>query len=241
MSDLNVNIEKKPTSGLAIAGLVLGILAIVTSLIPIINNGSFILALIGLVLGVVGLIGIRKGTKGGKGIAIAAIVLTIVSIVLVLISQQVYSAAIDKALDNSMSEANSASSTDETSASADAVAAADKTSSKYQVSIDNAMVTTDYNGDKAIVVTYSWTNNSDDTTSAMVALSEKAFQDGVQLETAFVNDLDNDGHMADVRPGAGTTYQVAYSLKSDSDVEVEVAELFSFSKEKIATATFSVA
>ena len=75
----------------------------------------------------------------------------------------------------------------------------------------------------------------------MTAFSEKAFQDGVQLDIAFVSDIDNDGHMADVKPGAGTTYQVAYSLSSDSDVEVEVEELFSFSHEKLATATFSVA
>ncbi len=44
---------KQPRSGLAIAGLVLGIIALVTSLMPIINNMSFFAALVGAVLAIV--------------------------------------------------------------------------------------------------------------------------------------------------------------------------------------------
>lgn len=86
---------KPSTSGLAISGLVLGLASILTSFIPIVNNASFFLALIALVLSIVGLVGINKGKHSGRGIAIAGIVLGIVSIVMVLATQALFSAALD--------------------------------------------------------------------------------------------------------------------------------------------------
>ena len=47
---------KQPRSALAIAGLVLGILGLVTSLLPFINNVSFFVALIGAALAIAGLV-----------------------------------------------------------------------------------------------------------------------------------------------------------------------------------------
>ncbi len=83
-----------PTSAAAIVGLVLGILAIVTSWIPIVNNLSFIIALIGAVFSVVGVVGTVRGTKGGKGLAIAALAVNIVSLVIVFGLQSAWSAAL---------------------------------------------------------------------------------------------------------------------------------------------------
>ena len=45
---------KPGTSAMAIAGLVLGIVALVTSWMPILNNGSFFLALLGQFLPLLG-------------------------------------------------------------------------------------------------------------------------------------------------------------------------------------------
>lgn len=45
--------EEKKKSGFATAGLVLGIIGICTSFIPILNNISFILGLIGILFGIV--------------------------------------------------------------------------------------------------------------------------------------------------------------------------------------------
>ncbi len=101
----------------------------------------------------------------------------------------------------------------------------------YAVEIKSAFKTTDYEGKPAIVVTYAWTNNSENTTSAMVSLIEKAFQDGVQLESAILYDVDGydpNPYMADIRPGVTLDVQRAFVLKSDSPVEVEVNELFGF-------------
>ena len=94
MSEANGN---KATSGMAIAGLVLGILAAVSSWIPIINNFSFILAVIGLVFAIVGVVGTVRGKKAGKGIAIAALVINLVAAGIVLAMQSAMSAAIDDA------------------------------------------------------------------------------------------------------------------------------------------------
>ena len=92
------NQVKQPRSGTAIAGLVLGIIALLTSLLPIINNMSFFVALVGAVLAIAGLVSCLRGKRAGKGLAIAAIVVNIVSVAAVLGSQSMYSAAIDDAM-----------------------------------------------------------------------------------------------------------------------------------------------
>ena len=75
--------EEKRKSGLATAGLVLGIIGICTSFIPIINNLSFVLGLIGAILAIISLI-----KKASKGQAIAGVILCILAIVITINSQQ---------------------------------------------------------------------------------------------------------------------------------------------------------
>lgn len=89
--------SRPATSGTAIAGLVLGILALVSSWIPIINNLSFFIGAIGLVLAIVGVVGTVRGKRAGKGLAIAALVINIVACAVVLATQSAMSAAIDDA------------------------------------------------------------------------------------------------------------------------------------------------
>lgn len=86
--------NNQPTSAAAIVGLVLGILAIVTSWIPIVNNLSGILAMVGLVFSIVGVVGTVRGKKGGKGLAVAALVLNVLSLVIVFGLQSAWSAAL---------------------------------------------------------------------------------------------------------------------------------------------------
>lgn len=87
----------KKTSGLAIAGLVLGILAAVTSFLPIINNLSAIIAVIGGVLAAISLVGALRGKHSSKGLAIAGVVLAVVSFAVVLATQSMYKSIIDTA------------------------------------------------------------------------------------------------------------------------------------------------
>lgn len=119
--------------------------------------------------------------------------------------------------------------------------AEEQASSKYAVTIDGSTVTTDYEGKPAIIVDYTFTNNSDDATSFAVACSQKAFQNGVQLETAVVLDDLGNGFLAEIKPGATTSARRAYSLADESDVTVEVTELISFDDTILAEVTFPVA
>ena len=107
----------------------------------------------------------------------------------------------------------------------------------YHVEIKDAFLAKDYEGNPAMVVTYSWTNNSEDTTSAMTSVAEKAFQDGVQLDTALLMDVDgfeSGTSMTEVRPGTTIDIQCAFLLTSDTSiVEFEITEWISFSDDMV--------
>ena len=82
---------------MAVTALVLGIIALLTSFLPIINNVSFLLALLGAVFGIVGVVATVRGTRRGKPLAVSALVLNIVAFAVVLATQAMFSAAIDEA------------------------------------------------------------------------------------------------------------------------------------------------
>ena len=88
---------KAPKSIAAIVGLILGIIALVLSAMPIINNFAFILGVVGLIFGIVGVVGTRDKKKSGKGMAVASVIIAALACVIVLASQAVYSAARDEA------------------------------------------------------------------------------------------------------------------------------------------------
>lgn len=83
--------EEKKKSGLAVAGLVLGIIGICLSFIPVINNVAFFLGILAIIFGVITLV---KKVGGGK--AIAALVLGILSIIITLAMQSAISDALDE-------------------------------------------------------------------------------------------------------------------------------------------------
>jgi len=69
---------EKPGNGMAVAGLVLGILAVVLCFIPFLN---WILALLGIIFGAVGNGKANRGAKG-KGLAMAGLILGIIGAIL---------------------------------------------------------------------------------------------------------------------------------------------------------------
>lgn len=111
----------------------------------------------------------------------------------------------------------------------------------YPTTIDGAEVTKDsYQGKDVIVVTYTWTNNSDKATSFTVALNAQAYQNGVELETSLFTDGAEVGDLRDVKPGTTSTVKIAYELADTSEVEVEVKEQFSLNDDIIASQKFAV-
>lgn len=224
---------------MAVASLVLGIVALVTSILPIINNLSFLLAILGIVFAIVGLVGISKGKKSGKGLGVAGLVLSVIAFILVLVMQSAFSAALDQAMEESGLDTATAQGV----AAGDSGSAAEQseaTQAAYGVTIDGCRVTEDYQGNPAVVVTYTFTNNSDEATSFMVALYPKVFQNGVELGTAIGSDWDSEKYSSDVKPGSSTTVEMGYALEDMSDITVEVEELLSFSDAVLAEQTFSL-
>lgn len=112
---------------------------------------------------------------------------------------------------------------------------------KYALTIDNATTGTDYKDNPVIIVSYTFTNNSDKAVSPAGAVINKAFQNNVELSNAVVTDIDNDGYTKEIKTGGTVSYQQAYTLDGTTDVTVESSELISLSDDLLATATFSVA
>lgn len=258
MNDQNSKQQATSTSAMAITGLVLGCVALLTSFLPIINNISFIFGLLGLILAVVGLVGCMRGKKKGKGLAIAAILISIVSCVVVLGTQAMFSSAINEATSTTkaaMSTTKASSSTTEASEQSSISEIADANSSNsaaegseesveyaYQVSIDGCEFGETYDGQSCAIVTYTFTNNSDEATSFLVAISDKAYQNGVELSSGTVSGLDSFVTAGkEIKPGATITLQQAYVLDDQSDITVECTEMFAWDNVILAEATFPVA
>lgn len=79
------NHEETQKSGLYTAGLILGIIGVCTSIIPIVNNLSFVMGVLAVIFG---LISIKKASKGKM---IATIILGILAIAITLNSQKAVS------------------------------------------------------------------------------------------------------------------------------------------------------
>jgi len=84
--------KKEGKSGLGIAGFVIGIIAIIFSFIPIVNNIAFFIGILAAVFGIIGAI-----THKSKGLSIAGAVLGILAVVITLALQSMWSKAIDDA------------------------------------------------------------------------------------------------------------------------------------------------
>lgn len=215
------NQVKQPRSGIAIAGLVLGIIALLTSLLPIINNVSFFMALVGAVLAIAGLVSCLRGKRAGKGLAIAAIVVNIVSVAAVLGSQSMYSAAIDdavngpKAVQSSKDDASEDddSSDDEPTSSADeklAVGASVELSNGMTVSVDEVTPgLTNYDGTAMTGVRVTYTNNSDEKLSFNSYDWKGESANGVQGDNTYYSEATEELSFGDLSAG-GTVSGYVY-------------------------------
>ena len=117
---------------------------------------------------------------------------------------------------------------------------------KYSVEIDSCRLAKDYEGNPVVIVKYLFTNVSDDNAvSFMIAFDDEAYQGGVGLNGAYIlkdsANYSSDNQTKQIKKGATIEVEVAYELNdSETDVEVEVKELFSFDN-KVITKTFTIA
>lgn len=191
--------EQKPLSVAAIIGVVLGAIAVLTSFMPIVNNGSFILALIGAVVGIVGLVGVLRGKKRSKPLAIIALALNVIAVVVVIATQSMYSAAIDDAV-NGPAVASTSQASDADQAPADqangaagatdlAVGTAATLENGLTVTVDSvAGGLTNYDGSAVTCVHVTYANNgSDEVAFNMFDWSGQDAQ-GAQRNSTFYSD-----------------------------------------------------
>jgi hypothetical protein len=83
-------------SGMAITALAIGIVAVLLSWVPTVNNVVFVLGFGGLVVAVVAWSGAKTGTARGGALATAAIALSVAAIVGVITTQWHYSSMVDE-------------------------------------------------------------------------------------------------------------------------------------------------
>lgn len=105
----------------------------------------------------------------------------------------------------------------------------------YVCTVKSAEKCKDWSGKDAIKITYSFTNNSKDAESFDLALTDEAYQDGIGLETTFL-DGGSDELGLDVKVKPGTTKEVSkiYLLRDDTTkIDIEISELVSFSDDKL--------
>lgn len=193
--------EKKKSSVLAIIGLVLGILALLTSLIPIVNNLSFVVAVPGVVLAIIGLVSCIRGTRSNKGVAIAAVIVNAIAIVAVLGSQSLYGAAIDKATQGPQvvaTDDDKASDDDGTSKSEETPDESKEYAVGSSVELENGLVVSVDEIESGLTASYSdgiytrvrvtYTNNGDETVDFNPYDWKSENADGVQSDVAFYSD-----------------------------------------------------
>ena len=116
---------------------------------------------------------------------------------------------------------------------------------KYAVKFTGYTLAKDYQGQDTVIISFDFTNNNENATSAMVALNIDAYQDGIELESAILTDApegyDSESEMKNIKQGATLNCQKAFVLSNTSSpVEVEAEELFSFSSDKVVC-TYAIA
>ena len=157
------------------------------------------------------------------------IIIAVVAVVIILIAVIASGGS-----DDSSSEDSNASAVTST-VSAESEEKANDTVGDFKCVVKGAKLCKDWTGKDAVLITYEFTNNSDSAVSFDVALDARAYQDGVGLETAIL-DEDTDYLDVDIKPGVTKEVKKAYNLRDTStEIEIEVSELISFSDDKIVT------
>ena len=100
-------------------------------------------------------------------------------------------------------------------------------------------VTSTYIEGDLLEVTYTFTNNSEETVSADTVLMVKAYQDGIEIDAEFDTELTGDNESKSIRPGASLECKRLFKLTSNNEVEVEATEFLGLTNDRV-TKTFKL-
>lgn len=91
--------QQKPGKGLAIAALVLGILAAISSVVPIFNVVSIVMGLVAVILGIIAAVKAKKGTASGMGLGIAGAIFGLLAIIAAIVVNVLAVGLVDQVLE----------------------------------------------------------------------------------------------------------------------------------------------
>lgn len=115
----------------------------------------------------------------------------------------------------------------------------------YSVEIESCRIAEDFEGDPVAIVTYVFSNISDDDPACFAwTFEDNAYQNGVGLNKAYIladsANYDSDSQTKEIKKGATIQVEVAYELDdTTTDIEVEVKELISFDDD-VVKKTFKI-
>ena len=212
-------------SGLGIAGFVLGIIALATSFLPIINNFSALLAVIGFALALIGTIACVRGRKSGKGLSIAGVVMNVIAFAVVLATQSMYSSAIDDSFSGTSVAPQPATDQPATTAPAsdDAAESSQAAAAGSSITLKNGLVLTvdgvvtglqNYDGTPMTQVSVTYQNNGNSQASFNPYDWKAEDAQGAQRSQTYYSNSENELHSGTLAAG-GT---VSGNLYFEGDV-----------------------
>ena len=109
------------------------------------------------------------------------------------------------------------------------------------ITITGARVDADRNGDQCIVFEIEWSHAYDDAENFMWSFIYKAYQDGVELDAAYINTEEYDNKDRNIKAGATLTVDIPFKLNSKSSpVDIEITELMSWTDTGKLSATYEL-
>lgn len=238
-------VAKKSTSGLAVAGLVLGLIALLSCWIPLFNVVTTPLAILGLVFAIIGIVATAPAKpKGGRGIAIAGTVLCAISLVVFMAMYGGAAASVNDTSSDSSSSSQASATAEDTQDTSDDAAQDETAQDEEDSNEDSGIVIKsckagkDYSGKKTAVITIEWTNNTDDSQAFFTEYSYTAYVDGEEADRTFGSGKGWYEDQTKIKPGKNKTIKLMYDWDGKSDIEFEVTSLFGF--EDILSETLAV-
>lgn len=224
--------KKKESIAISLIALIIGILALLLSWVPIVNNLAAIFAVIGFIFGIVAIIVNRKNKKT---LAIVGLVVSVISFAIVMATQAYYGAKIDESFKSSNTTSNKSTGKTEISKNEPAKEADDWDESTKTfatkdsvLKIDKVEKTFDINDKPALKVYFTATNKAPENKGVQLILNSLT---RVQQKTKNTsNDLgstvaarDDNGdreedHLGDnINPNGTVSGYYTYQLENEID------------------------
>ena len=234
--------EQRKNSGLGIAGMILGIVSVVLSCVAI----GFATAFVGLILSLFAIV--KNDSK--KGCAIAGISLNASAILLFILFIIGFQAEQKTDATNSLEQTEYSSPAETNTPEPTPIPTPEPTETPTPYiccEIDNCSLEylkhekVSVWGDECVVIYYQFTNNSSENKTFGYTVDVNAFQNGISLDESFF-DLDNQNseQYTEIKPNASIEVYTIFVLRDNSEILLEVNEMFSFDSKIIDEMTISL-